>query len=63
MWALVTWLQSFNYMLGMWFHAIQLSTTFIVSRKFGCLLQCSAVDIQTQSFTTHTVPASLPTVG
>ena len=29
----------------MWFHSIQLSTTFITSRKFGYLLQCSAVDI------------------
>ena len=47
----------------MWFHAIQLSTTFIPSRKFRYLLQCSAVDIQTHSFTIQTVPASLPFVG
>ena len=40
-----------NYMLGMWFHAIQLSTTFIPSRKFVYLLQYSAVDTQTHSFT------------
>ena len=31
----------------MWFHAIQLLTTFIPSRKFGYLLKCSAVDIHT----------------
>ena len=48
-------------MLGMWFHAIKLSTTFIPSRKFGYLLQCSAV-VQTHSFTIQTVPASLPAV-
>ena len=35
----------------MWFHAIQLSTTFIPSRKFVYLLQYSAVDTQTHSFT------------
>ena len=52
-----------NYMLGIWLHAIQLSTTFITSRKFVYLLQCSAVDIQTHSFTIQTVPASLPAVG
>ena len=52
-----------NYMLGMWFHAIQLSTTFIPSRNFVYLLQCSAVDIQTHSFTIQTVPASLSAVG
>ena len=42
---------------------MQLSTTFITSRKFVYLLQCSAVDIQTHSFTKQTVPASLPAVG
>ena len=49
-----------------WFHAIQLSTTFIPSRKFVYLLQCSAVaavDIQTHSFTIQTVPDSLSAVG
>ena len=51
-----------NYRLFMWFHAIQLSTTLIPSRKFGNLLQCGAVDIQTHSFTIQTVPASLPDV-
>ena len=43
-----------NYVLGMWFHAVQLSTTFIPSRKFRYLLHCSAVDIQTHSFTIQT---------
>ena len=51
-----------DFVLGMWFHAIQLSTTFIPSRKFVYLVQCSAVDIQTHSFTVQTVPASLPAV-
>ena len=52
-----------NHVLGIWFHAMQLSTTFIPSRNFVYLLQCSAVDIQTHSFTIQTVPASLPAVG
>ena len=51
-----------NYVLGMWCHAMQLSTTLIPFRKFWYLLQCSAVDIQTHSFTVQTVPASLPAV-
>ena len=52
-----------NYVLGMWFYAVQLSTTFISSRNLVYLLQCSAVDIETHSFTIQTVPASLPAVG
>ena len=57
----MTWWQSCK--LGTRFHAMQLSTTFIPSRNFVYLLQCSAVDIQTHSFTIQTVPASLPAVG
>ena len=34
--------------------------TVTVTVKFCNLLQCSAVDIQTESFTKQTVPASLP---
>ena len=52
-----------NYVLGMWFHTMQLSTTFIPSRNFVYLLQCSAVDIQTHNITIQTVPPSLPAVG
>ena len=52
-----------NYKLGMWFYAIQLSSAFIPSRKFVYSLQCSAVDIQTHSFTIQTLPASQPAVG
>ena len=37
--------------------------TATVTVKFCNLLQCSAVDIQTESFTIQTVPASLPAVG
>ena len=36
-------------MLGTWFHAVQLSTTFISSRKFVYLPQCSAIVIRTDS--------------
>ena len=50
-----------NNMLDTWFHAMLLSTTFIPSRNF-LYIQCSAVDIQTDSFTTQTVQASLPDV-
>ena len=42
---------------------MQLSTTFIPSRNSVYLLQCSAVDIQTDSFTIQSVPDSLPAVG
>ena len=42
-------------MLGMWFHAIQLSTTFIPSKKFAYLLQCSALDTQTPSDNPHSL--------
>ena len=48
MWALVTWWQSCKLYIGY----LQLSTTFIHSRNFVYLLQCIAVDIQTDSFTT-----------
>ena len=60
MWALVTWWQSCKLYVG---YVVLCYTTVIPSRKFGYLLQCSAVDIQTHSFIIQTVSASLPAVG